>query len=75
MDRVFEFIDEPYELTDKPNAIKADHIRGEVEFQNVSFQYEKEKENILHDVSLKVIRGETVALVGMSGGGNPRSSA
>ncbi|MEG7381965.1 ABC transporter ATP-binding protein [Bacillus subtilis] len=69
MDRVFEFIDEPYELTDKPNAIKARRIRGEVEFQNVSFQYEKEKENILHDVSLKVNRGETVALVGMSGGG------
>ncbi|MBY4605896.1 MULTISPECIES: ABC transporter ATP-binding protein [Bacillus] len=69
MDRVFEFIDEPYELTDKPNAIKADQIRGEVEFQNVSFQYEKEKENILHDVSLKINRGETVALVGMSGGG------
>ncbi|MER0468639.1 ABC transporter ATP-binding protein [Bacillus cabrialesii subsp. cabrialesii] len=69
MDRVFEFIDEPYELTDKPNAIKAEQIRGEVEFQNVSFQYEKEKENILHDVSLKVNRGETVALVGMSGGG------
>ncbi|MCY8203565.1 ABC transporter ATP-binding protein/permease [Bacillus sp. N12A5] len=69
MDRVFEFIDEPYELTDKPNAIKADQIRGDVEFQNVSFQYEKEKENILHDVSLKVNRGETVALVGMSGGG------
>ncbi|MCY9010275.1 ABC transporter ATP-binding protein/permease [Bacillus inaquosorum] len=69
MDRVFEFIDEPYELTDKPNANKADQIRGEVEFQNVSFQYEKEKENILHDVSLKVNKGETVALVGMSGGG------
>ncbi|MBL4964182.1 ABC transporter ATP-binding protein [Bacillus halotolerans] len=69
MDRVFEFIDEPYELTDKPNAIKADHIRGEVEFRNVSFQYEEGKENILHDVSLKVTRGETVALVGMSGGG------
>ncbi|MHC5563874.1 ABC transporter ATP-binding protein [Bacillus spizizenii] len=69
MDRVFEFIDEPYELTDKPNAIKADQIRGGVEFQNVSFQYEKEKENILHDVSLKVNRGDTVALVGMSGGG------
>ncbi|MDO8224201.1 ABC transporter ATP-binding protein [Bacillus cabrialesii] len=69
MDRVFEFIDEPYELIDKPNAIKAEQIRGEVEFQNVSFQYEKEKENILHDVSLKVNRGETVALVGMSGGG------
>ncbi|WP_142395651.1 ABC transporter ATP-binding protein [Bacillus atrophaeus] len=69
MDRVFEFIDEPYELTDKPNAKKANHIKGEVEFQNVSFQYEKEKEDILTDVTLKVNKGETIALVGMSGGG------
>ena len=69
MDRIFEFIDEPYELTDKPNALKADGIKGEVEFRNVSFRYEEGKETILQDVSLKVTKGETVALVGMSGGG------
>ncbi|MCR9040186.1 ABC transporter ATP-binding protein [Bacillus sp. L381] len=69
MDRIFEFIDEPYELTDKPNAVKADGIKGEVEFRNVSFRYEEGKESILRDVSLKVTKGETVALVGMSGGG------
>lgn len=69
MHRIFEFIDEPYELTDKPNAVKADGIKGEVEFRNVSFRYEEGKETILQDVSLKVTKGETVALVGMSGGG------
>ena len=58
MDRIFEFIDEPYELTDKPNAVKADGIKGEVEFRNVSFRYEEGKETILQDVSLKVTKGK-----------------
>ncbi|MGG3573707.1 ABC transporter ATP-binding protein [Bacillus gobiensis] len=69
MDRVFEFIDEPYDLTDKPNALKADHISGEVEFKEVSFQYDKNEAPVLDGLSLHVKRGETVALVGMSGGG------
>nr|WP_276561670.1 ABC transporter ATP-binding protein [Bacillus sonorensis] len=69
MDRLFEFIDEPYELKDKPNAIKADHLQGVVEFKNVSFQYEKTNEMILKNLSLTAKQGETVALVGMSGGG------
>jgi len=69
MDRLFEFIDEPYELKDKPNAVKAERLKGIVEFKNVSFQYEKSEEMILQNLSLKAERGETVALVGMSGGG------
>jgi len=69
MDRLFEFIDEPYELKDKPNAVKAERLKGIVEFKNVSFQYEKSEEMILKNLSLKAERGETVALVGMSGGG------
>ncbi|XYU16796.1 ABC transporter ATP-binding protein [Bacillus pumilus] len=69
MDRIFEFIDEPYEVTDRPNAKEADHLKGEVEFKNVSFRYEHTQEEILHNISLKVEKGQTVALVGMSGGG------
>ncbi|MDA1478313.1 ABC transporter ATP-binding protein [Bacillus changyiensis] len=69
MDRLFEFIDEPYELKDKPNAIKAKQLQGNVEFKNVSFQYEKTNENILQQLSLRAEQGETIALVGMSGGG------
>ncbi|MCS3485870.1 subfamily B ATP-binding cassette protein MsbA [Bacillus sp. JUb11] len=69
MDRIFEFIDEPYEVTDKPNAKEANHLKGEVEFKDVSFRYEHTQEEILHNISLKVEKGQTVALVGMSGGG------
>jgi ATP-binding cassette, subfamily B, putative efflux pump len=69
MDRVFEFIDVPYEVVDKPNAKIANDIRGEVEFQNISFRYQENEALIIEDLSLQVKRGETVALVGMSGGG------
>ncbi|NPC91911.1 ABC transporter ATP-binding protein [Bacillus sp. WMMC1349] len=69
MDRIFEFIDEPYELKDKPDAIKVKQLQGIVEFKNVSFQYEKTNENILQQLSLRAEQGETIALVGMSGGG------
>ncbi|MFJ5966019.1 ABC transporter ATP-binding protein [Bacillus sp. NPDC093026] len=69
MDRIFEFIDEPYEVTDRPNAKEANHLKGEVEFKNVSFRYENTQEEILHNISLKVEQGQTIALVGMSGGG------
>ena len=43
MDRVFEFIDVPYEVVDKPNAKVAKDIRGEVEFQNISFRYQENR--------------------------------
>jgi ABC-type multidrug transport system fused ATPase/permease subunit len=69
MDRVFEFIDVPYEVVDKPNAKVANDIRGKVEFQNISFRYQENEALIIEGLSLQVKKGETVALVGMSGGG------
>ncbi|KKI88988.1 multidrug ABC transporter ATP-binding protein [Bacillus sp. SA1-12] len=69
MDRVFEFIDVPYEVVDKPNAIEAKNIRGDVEFEHISFRYQESEPLIIENLSLQVKRGETVALVGMSGGG------
>jgi subfamily B ATP-binding cassette protein MsbA len=69
MDRVFEFIDVPYEVVDKPNAKVANDVRGEVEFQNISFRYQENEALIIEGLSLQVKKGETVALVGMSGGG------
>lgn len=69
MDRVFEFIDVPYEIVDKPGAKAAKDIRGEVEFQNISFRYQENEALIIENLSLRVKKGETVALVGMSGGG------
>ncbi|MBM7572471.1 ABC transporter ATP-binding protein [Aquibacillus albus] len=69
MDRVFEFIDEDYDIKDKENAKPLHRIHGEVKFNEVSFRYEDEEELVLNNISLDVKQGETIALVGMSGGG------
>ncbi|KMZ42596.1 MULTISPECIES: ABC transporter ATP-binding protein [Bacillales] len=75
MDRMFEFIDESYDIVDKPNAgeLPVDpatkRIRGEIRFENVSFRYREEGPLVLNNVNLNISSGETVAIVGMSGGG------
>lgn len=69
MDRVFELMDEKYDIVDKPEAKKLGNTYGEVTFSNVSFQYEKDGQTILNNINLRVNAGETVAFVGMSGGG------
>jgi ATP-binding cassette, subfamily B, putative efflux pump len=69
MDRVFELMDEKYDVDDEPGAIPCENVKGHLEFKNVSFQYEEEEENVLKNINLDIRQGETVALVGMSGGG------
>ena len=69
MDRVFELMDEEYDIVDKKGATTLGTSSGEVTFSNVSFQYEKDGHMILEDVDFRVNAGETVAFVGMSGGG------
>ncbi|RFB32035.1 ABC transporter ATP-binding protein [Brevibacillus sp. VP] len=75
MDRMFEFIDEQYDIVDRPGACTlpvnpvTKRISGRVEFEKVTFAYNKGDKPVLHDVHLRIEPGETVALVGMSGGG------
>ncbi|WP_112179964.1 ABC transporter ATP-binding protein [Paraliobacillus zengyii] len=69
IDRVYELIDEKYDVKDKPHAKDITDIRGDINFEHVTFQYEEEEELVLKDISLDVKQGETIALVGMSGGG------
>ncbi|MEK5216879.1 ATP-binding cassette, subfamily B, MsbA [Psychrobacillus psychrotolerans] len=69
MDRVFELMDEEYDIVDKKGASTLGTSSGEVTFSNVSFQYEKDGHMILEDIDFRVNAGETVAFVGMSGGG------
>ncbi|WP_221568566.1 ABC transporter ATP-binding protein [Alkalihalobacillus sp. TS-13] len=69
MDRVFDFMDETYDIEDKPGAKKLKHVDGNVSFDRVTFQYNEEEEPVLRDIRLDVKAGETIALVGMSGGG------
>lgn len=69
IDRVFELMNEPYEIVDKPNAIKAGRLNGAIDFENVSFKYAEEDSEVLKGINLRVKQGETIAFVGMSGGG------
>jgi ATP-binding cassette, subfamily B, bacterial MsbA len=64
---VFEIIDHPTE--GGGGAIELTRARGEIEFRNVSFAYDGDKGDVLRDVSFRVRPGETVAIVGPSGGG------
>lgn len=69
MDRVFELLDEKYDITDKPEAVECRDVKGDIIFDHVHFRYDEGEERVLKDVDLHVKAGETVALVGMSGGG------
>ena len=62
-ERIFEVLDTEPEITDKPDAIELDDIRGEVQFDHVGLEY-VEGIPVLHDVELHVQPGETVAFVG-----------
>ena len=65
--RFLEIMDATEEVEDK-DAIYVEKLRGNIEFKNVSFEYETTK-GVLNDVSFKIAEGKTVALVGPSGGG------
>lgn len=69
MDRVFEFADEKYDITDAPDARDLHDVEGNITFENVSFRYDDHEQPVLQNISLHVRKGETIALVGMSGGG------
>jgi subfamily B ATP-binding cassette protein MsbA len=69
MDRVFELIDVKYDIEDAPNAVPCEKVQGNISFKNVSFSYNEDEELVLKNINLEVKQGETIALVGMSGGG------
>ncbi|MFA7124079.1 MAG: ABC transporter ATP-binding protein, partial [Candidatus Delongbacteria bacterium] len=66
--RVKAYLDEVPEVTEVQNPIKNAAIKGEIEFQNVNFSYEKNKQ-VLFDMSFHIDAGETIAFVGESGSG------
>lgn len=69
MDRVFELADEKYDIDDAPDAVEARKVQGDIRFENVTFSYNEKEKPVLQNINLDVRVGETIALVGMSGGG------
>ena len=67
-ERVFDIMDREGEAEDPPNAVPLSHPEGEVEFRNVTFCY-KPGQPILKNVSFKVEKGSSIALVGRTGAG------
>ncbi len=67
--RVFLLLDETPEIVEKEDALDLPGFGGQVEFSHVSFRYNSEGDYILKDVSFKVQKGQTVALIGSSGAG------
>ena len=67
-ERIFKLLDTPPEVRDRAGAVKAQTLLGKIEFDHVDFYYEDHKP-VLSDFSLTVNPGETIALVGATGGG------
>ncbi len=67
-ERAFSLIDAVPEIQEKPGALTPSSLRGDILFENVSFYYEKGKP-VLDHFNLHVREGETIALVGPTGGG------
>jgi len=66
--RFLEVIETEPEIVDKKNAVELTDVKGDITFENVSFQYKDDAE-VLNSISIDIKAGKTVALVGPSGGG------
>ena len=67
--RIFEILDVVPEIADAPECVKFEEFRSDITFENVDFSYKDNDEKILKNINLVAKKGETVALVGNSGGG------
>lgn len=67
--RIFEILDVVPEIADAPDCIKFEEFKSDITFENVDFSYKDSDEKVLKNINLVAKKGETVALVGNSGGG------
>jgi len=67
-ERVFEFLDEPEEVSESTRPIKVETVRGDVTFEHIHFGYDPEKP-VIHDFSADIKPGQRVAIVGPTGAG------
>ena len=69
IERFFEIMDEPVDIADAPDAEELGCAVGKIDFDNVSFRYNDNGNDVLSHLSLHVSPGENIAVVGPSGGG------
>lgn len=69
IERFLEIIDTPADITEKENAKILTNVQGTITFENVGFRYQSSTSDVLSGIHLEVKKGESVALVGPSGGG------
>lgn len=69
IERFLEVMDAPVDIKDKPDAKDLENAEGNIKFENVSFHYHDDNTNVLTDINLDIKKGDSVALVGPSGGG------
>lgn len=67
--RFMDVLEVEPDIQDAPDAQDLTRVRGEIEFNGVSFKYKEQHDHVLKNISLKISVGEYVALVGPSGGG------
>ncbi|MCG3420429.1 ABC transporter ATP-binding protein [Oceanobacillus jordanicus] len=67
-ERIFEFLDEKPNVDEKENSYNIEEMKGHIEFDKVEFSYE-EGRIALHEISLDIKQGQTIALVGHTGSG------
>jgi ATP-binding cassette, subfamily B, multidrug efflux pump len=68
-EQVLRLLDTPSQVTDRPDAQEMPSIRGEITFDRVSFRYREDTPEVLHEVSMHLPAGQTLALVGPTGAG------
>ena len=69
IDRFLEIMDAPAEIVDAPDAKVLTAVKGEVAFDHVSFHYQDDDAEVIHNLSMTVRPGQSIALVGPSGAG------
>lgn len=74
-ERFIEILDIEPEIQDKTNALKIDVLKGDISFNDVSFSYNDDCGRVLKNINLKIISGQTVAIVGESGAGKSTLAA
>lgn len=67
--RVFEVLDEPFEVESKPEATRLGRAEGRVDFDNVSFAYNDDDSDAIQNISFTAKKGETIAILGATGSG------